>query len=82
MEHDVKKYSEDLKTSNTEIKELKITFQKLQIDLESHLSMVREDKLHTLHILLTVPKCFPRFVLDKRFTVSLKCNRSVCYSSQ
>uniref|UniRef100_H2MBC5 Keratin 98 n=1 Tax=Oryzias latipes TaxID=8090 RepID=H2MBC5_ORYLA len=39
MEHDVKKYSEDLKTSNTEIKELKITFQKLQIDLESHLSM-------------------------------------------
>ncbi|KAF6739166.1 Keratin, type I cytoskeletal 42 [Oryzias melastigma] len=52
VEHDVKRYSEDLKTSNTEIKELKSTFQRLQIDLESHLSMKAslEETLSETHI--------------------------------
>lgn len=40
VEQDVKTHTEILVTSRTEIKDLKSTLQRLQIELQSHLSMV------------------------------------------
>lgn len=40
VEQDVISHSEDLVTARTEMKDLKSTLQRLQIDLQSHLSMV------------------------------------------
>lgn len=41
VEQDVATHSEVLVSSRTEMKELKSTLQRLQIDLQSHLSMAR-----------------------------------------
>lgn len=41
IEHEVKVSTEILVTTRTEIKDLKSTFQRLQIELQSNLSMVQ-----------------------------------------
>ena len=54
VEQDVITHSESLMTTRTEIKELKSTLQRLQIELQSHLSMVCHQHISTILIIYQI----------------------------